>query len=680
MRILFFAAGLMMAHQVMGKTARDVLFVVHFGAAALPLMKACAAAVAMLAGLTVPRLFQRYGTARTVPVAFAGSGLLHIVEYMLRESSPKTASVMVYLHVVALSAILLSSFWLLLSERFDPAEARRWFGRFAAYGTAGGVCGGLLTTAWSSAGQPGLDLLLFMGLLHLACGLCMPGQSRQTSMEPDSGAIPFLSPRSALSSAPYLRMLAVLVFLGTAAAAVIDIAFVTSAAASIRSETELMRFMAIFQTITQVTCGLLQTVAVRQALQIYTIGKNIASLPAAILAGSVVSFASPGLAMLTLVRGSEYVIRGSFFRSGYEVFYAPIPPKEKRAAKNLIDVVCDRAGDAAGSGLMQTLAWADGSASAGLALLTAGALAAANLLLSLRLDKIYSQVVHRALKDRAETIDEHFSRYGDWSLDTVLLESLPRGLSDAMGGAARQGWVIPAPNLDETTRHLAALRSGDAACVRQTLVALNPPEPALIPAVVELLGWGEVWKEARAALLRTGRRHVGQFVDWLTDPETDVSIRRRLPSLLVGCGGERAALGLRAGLKDGRFEVRLQCARALDSLVAADPALCPPADEIRTAVAQELSVSPQVWHARTVVDDQAGESYLEAADKPADYRLEMIFSLFALTCPREPLKAAFRALHMNDKVMFALGLEYVDSILTPDLRERFRALVAMDRG
>lgn len=680
MRILFFAAGLMMAHQVMGKTARDVLFVVYFGAAWLPLMKACAAGAAILAGLTVPRLFQKYGTARTVPVAFAGSGLLHVVEYAMRESNPKAASVLVYLHVVALSAILLSSFWLLLSERYDPAEARRWFGRFAGYGTAGGICGGLLTMAWSSAGLPGLELLLFMGLLHVVCGVFILGQSRQPGVDPEAGAAAFLSPRRALSSAPYLRMLAVLVFLGTTAAAVLDIVFVTSAARSMRTETELMRFMAIFQTCTQVTCGLLQTFAVRSALQKYSIGKNIASLPAAILAGACGSFASPGLAMLTLARGSEYVVRGSFFRSGYEVFYAPIPPREKRAAKNLIDVVCDRLGDAAGSFIVQALAWMGGSGSPGPAFAMAGALGAVNLVLSLRLDRSYSSVVHRGLTDRAEVIDAHFSRYGDWSLDTVLLESLPgnfRGMGKGTGGG---GWVIPAPKLDETTRQLAALRSGNADRVRQVLTGMNPPEPALVPAVVELLGWGEVWKEARAALLRTGRRHVGQLVDWLTHPETDISIRRRLPSVLAGCGGARAALGLREGLKDARFEVRLQCARALDSLVAAEPQLCPPAEEIRAAVALELSVSPQVWRSAAVMDEPAGETNLEDTGGPADYRLEMVFSLFALTHPREPLRAAFRALHMPDKVMFALGLEYVDSILPPDLRERFRALVSADRG
>ena len=52
------------------------------------------------------------------------------------------------------------------------------------------------------------------------------------------------------------------------------------------------------------------------------------------------------------VRGGETVFRGSLFRTGYEVFYTPVPPDEKRAAKSLIDVGFDRLGDALGGGLI----------------------------------------------------------------------------------------------------------------------------------------------------------------------------------------------------------------------------------------------------------------------------------------------------------------------------------------
>ena len=47
------------------------------------------------------------------------------------------------------------------------------------------------------------------------------------------------------------------------------------------------------------------------------------------------------------------MFRGSFFRSGYELFYTPIPAVEKRAAKAIVDVGFDRLGDAVGGGLVR---------------------------------------------------------------------------------------------------------------------------------------------------------------------------------------------------------------------------------------------------------------------------------------------------------------------------------------
>ena len=56
----------------------------------------------------------------------------------------------------------------------------------------------------------------------------------------------------------------------------------------------------------------------------------------------------PGLRSIIVARAGEAVFRGSLFRSGYELFYTPIPVSEKRAAKSLIDVGVDRLGDALG--------------------------------------------------------------------------------------------------------------------------------------------------------------------------------------------------------------------------------------------------------------------------------------------------------------------------------------------
>jgi AAA family ATP:ADP antiporter len=679
MKVLFLTAGLLMAHQGIGSTVRDALFLVYFGPTALPLIKFTAALFSIAMGLSVPRLFQRYDIGRAIPAAFVLSGLLHFLEFTLRDVSPKAASVAVYLHVVSFSAILISSFWLLLTERFDPGEGRRWFARIAGYSTIGGIIGSLLTAVWPSSGSSKLGLVFVMGVFHVVCGVAILLFCRRTDSESARVRVPFLSPLGALSSAPYLRALALLVFLGTMSAGLLDIRFQSAASHAYRSVGELFGFFAVFRTANQILCFLLQTFLVRYALERFSLGANIGALPAVVTLGSFGSALFPGLGVLAAARGAESVVRGSVFRTGYDTFYIPMPAAEKRAAKGLIDVVFDRLGEAAAAGVL-LLAPAGAALSPAVPVI-GGCIAVAGIFLSVRLGRGYSHVVHRGLTQRAEQINEHLSRYGDWSLDTILLETVhtPAAPPPPDSTPLPQGPSLPAPPLDETTRRFAALRSGDPARVRQTLAALQPPDPVLVPALIELLGWSEVWKETRTALVRAGARHIGQFVDALSDPSTDFSIRRRLPSVLAACGGARAAAGLAAALEDIRFEIRLHSARSLDVLVCADPSLCPPRSVIGAAIARELSVSPQLWQIRAVIDDQASSpvtGFRDASGAPADYRLELLFSLFALEHEREPLRAAFRALHTADKVIFSLGLEYVDSLLPPDLRQRFRSLVA----
>src|SRR6478609_3717069 len=100
-------AAIMLAHQVAAKALRDTAFLTEWPATALPLM-------------TV-------GTA-----AFTGV-LVPIFSKLL---------------------VLLSGFWSLIAERFDPAGARASFGRISAAGTAGGIAGSIVAERIASAIAP----------------------------------------------------------------------------------------------------------------------------------------------------------------------------------------------------------------------------------------------------------------------------------------------------------------------------------------------------------------------------------------------------------------------------------------------------------------------------------------------------------------------------------------------
>ncbi|MGB9611519.1 MAG: hypothetical protein ACPL7M_11160, partial [Bryobacteraceae bacterium] len=168
-------AALMMSHQVGGKSIRDALFLQSFGAEALPRMVISAAVLSVLLGVFGARIYSRFSPARAVPLSFLASGVLQILEWRLAATSPRLGAVAVYLHMVAFAAVLLSSFWLLLSEEMDPVEAKKRFGRIAGAGTTGSVLGGLFAANWPNLAGPGHEtaLVAALGVIHLFCGLLL---------------------------------------------------------------------------------------------------------------------------------------------------------------------------------------------------------------------------------------------------------------------------------------------------------------------------------------------------------------------------------------------------------------------------------------------------------------------------------------------------------------------------
>ncbi len=677
-------AAFMMSHQVGGKSIRDALFLQAFGPERLPAMVMTAAVLSVLLGVFGARLFSRFSPARAVPWSFAVSGLLQLGEWRLVEASPGIGAVAVYLHMVAFSAVLLSSFWLLLSEQLDPVQAKKRIGRIAGAGTTGSVLGGLLAAQWRELAGAGQEAALLgaLGVIHLICGALLLRAPRQTEAARPARE-EWISPRKVLRSAPHLRHLAALVTLGTSAAAILDFLYKRAAAETLGRGDGLLEFFAYFNTGVALVSFALQTMVSRQALEKAGVGRTVGAMPAMVGAGSLVALAAPLFPVFAGLRAVEAMLRGSLFRAGYELMYTPIPPSEKRAAKTVIDVGCDRLGDALGGAMCQAALLLPGVPVSGLLLVATALIAAANTWVARQLDRIYVQVVERGLLHRAAEV--LLSGAGDWTVDRELLESRHIAATPpAAPEAARQPRAAAPAVIDDAAYCLAELRCGQEARVRRALEAQRPLDAVLVPAVIDLLAWNAIYPAAREALLSVRSPIAGQLGDRLADPKCDFSIRRRIPSLLLAVGGRRAMEALLAGLEDERFEVRFRCARALDELACRQPELRPPAEAVFAAVERELSVDQNLWRSRRLLAEQTPLEVLphldEVLKERADRSLEHLFSLLALVLPREPLKAAFRSLHSDDEALQALALEYLDGVLPSRLGARLRALLERPAG
>ena len=139
------ASAVMIGLQVAAKATRDALFITSFGVSLLPRMVVTTAVLSIFLTLWLARRLAQQGPAILVPRLFAGSAILLAVEWLLTFVSLRPAAFLVYLHITAFGALLISAFWALVNESFDPRSARRAVGLITAGGSVGGLLGGLLT-------------------------------------------------------------------------------------------------------------------------------------------------------------------------------------------------------------------------------------------------------------------------------------------------------------------------------------------------------------------------------------------------------------------------------------------------------------------------------------------------------------------------------------------------------
>jgi hypothetical protein len=678
------------AQFVGGKTVRDTLYLRQFPVETLPRMIVVTSLVTLAGVLITSQAIRRVSSTRFVSGLFVLSAVLFILEWLFAFSAPHATAIALYLHIAGLGPMLGSGFWLVLSERFDPHTAKQRFGQLAAAGTIGGLVGPLL----ASSADRFLTISATLPLLAALNVFCVWQIRRLTPpllVKADRDVADVLmapEPRSmfrVLGEAPYLRNLAALVLLGTIGAGFFDYVFKANATAYAASSggARLGQYFAIYNASVSVLTFIVQTMFARRVLDRLGLATATGAPSAALIVAGLVGLLVPPLrtAFVVTARGGEAILRASLFRSGYELFYTPLDVAEKRAAKSMIDVGCDRLGELMGALGVQ------------IALMTLVAPNATILVLGIvtsvaavsfakRLNHGYVAALERSLLNRAVELD--LSDVEDLTTRTVMLRTLQqtrRGMRTAEEQAAIAGAASAAPastaaSTDPDVRKIVALRSRDRRAILDVLDSGEELTGALVPHVIQLLAWDPVAEQAIRTLRGVAEYRVGELTDALLDPSQPFAVRRRLARVFSVCVSQRAADGLIAALDDLRFEVRYQCARSLAAILEKHPRLRIDAATIYEVVRREVEVGRPVWEGHRLLDrvdddvpDRVVDAYLKGR---ANQSLTHVFTLLSLVIPAEPLRIAFRGLHTNDPNLRGTSLEYLEGVLPPAIHQRLR--------
>jgi HEAT repeat protein len=687
-------AAVVTAQFVGGKAARDALFLAQLDVTSLPAMVIVTSIFSIVLVAVNAKGVSRLSPARFVPWAFAISAVLLLVEWMLTRTAPIAAAVLVYLHISGLGPILGSGFWLIATERFDPRTAKMKFGQIAGGGTVGGLLGGLLAERVAVMFGAGA-MLPVLAVLNLVCAWqirrlaplpTVPQQSAEFA--PELTPEPAWSGVRVLAETPYLRHLALLVLLGTTGAALIDYVFKAEAVTMFGRGDGLLRFFALYYAGTSLLTFVVQTSMSRLALERLGLAFTSATPSIALFGGSLGSLLAPGLEGALVARGAESVFRSSLFRSGYELFYTPIPNAEKRAAKSIIDVGFDRIGDALGGAAIRFVLLLTPAIQYPVLLMLTLVCSAAAILVASRLNRGYVQTLERSLRHQAIQLD--LADVTDWTTRSTVLNTLrvlsPDGaafVSDAVGIRSERATTRrPPTNADPEVQDIIRLKSRDREAVLALLRRKEDLTPALIPHAIPLLAWEPVAREAIAALRKVAPAHVGALSDALLNPDEDFAVRRRLARVLAVCRTQRAADSLLSGLDDARFEVRFQCGRSLATIAAKQPDVRIDAARVFEVVQKEVAVGRPVWEGRRLLDrlDEGESTFVdEFIRSRANQSLAHVFTVLSLVLPAEPLQIALRGLYVDDQNLRGTALEYLESVLPPAIRAPLWPFLEDDR-
>lgn len=665
-------AGFAIAFQTAGKATRDAIFLSVYDVSSLPAMMVGAAGASVLLALAAAWALTRVGPRWLVPAGFALSTVLLMGEWWLLQRSPQAVAILYYLHFAAFGAILVSGLWSIVGEQFDPRAARRQIGRIGAAGSLGGVVGGLVAARVGAVLSVPTMVPLLAGC-HLAAGVSAAFAGRGiAAATPVADEKPTASPIA--TRVPYLRLLILLVLLTTLSEVMLDYVFKARVRGALGTGEHLLRFFALYYTGVGLLAFVIQTTAARSMLRRLGLARTVGSLPAATALAGGTALVAGGFVAVVAARGVEALMRAGFFRVGYEMLFAPLLPREKRATKAMLDVGVTRVGDVLGAGVVRLVLLTPAALQVLLALaaIVAGSAAA----LVFRLQRSYARALAQSLAARAAGGDmasleddalqsamRHTVAAGDFSLEMSTVAAAP--------AASRiRGDRPQAP--DVATDRAAALRSRDPDRVREAL-ASGRLRGALVESAVALLAWDAVARVTIRALRHTGPDAAEVLVRALLDPNEEFTVRRRIPLVLASHPGQPTADGLVAGLADQRFEVRFRCGLALHRIRAVMPAVHLDRERILAAALREVSVDRRVWESHRVLDQEDDETWSPMFDEVlrdrANRGLQHVFTLLALILPPSPLQLAYRGLHASDPQVRGTALEYLEATLPPEIRK-----------
>jgi HEAT repeat protein len=197
--------------------------------------------------------------------------------------------------------------------------------------------------------------------------------------------------------------------------------------------------------------------------------------------------------------------------------------------------------------------------------------------------------------------------------------------------------------------------------------------------ILPMLTHKRLRKAARYALTQYGPRIAGTLGDVLSDARQDMDLRREIPWVLSQFQSERASHTLAENLSETAPLLKYQVIKALNRLNERNPKLPVP----QTVIAERIYSETKSYYSALVLRQSLGYDPGEkeknllnrALRERLDQNLEIIFRLLGLRYSQRDIYFAYSALKDPGSDRRTSAIEFLDNLLTKDLKSIILPLV-----
>ena len=297
-----------------------------------------------------------------IPIAQVAIAGLLLLFWFLFQTKSEWVSVGFYFLGLIMGILVISQFWTLANEIYDPRQAKRVFGFIGGGSSLGGAMGSWILTSMVSITGPTNLLLISASILLFCAFIVVLILRRESNVElaavvktGEEGGVPWNEAFLLLRQSKHLQIIAMVIGFAAVGAAIIEQQLNMAAAEFAKGGTDLEKILGSVQLYLSIIGFVIQIWLTSRIHKFLGIGFALLILP--------VSLGTTGLVMLfnavlwapMVARISDTSLRYTVDKTTREILFLPLPTDLKNKAKAFVDVTMDRLAKGVGALLILVL-------------------------------------------------------------------------------------------------------------------------------------------------------------------------------------------------------------------------------------------------------------------------------------------------------------------------------------